>query len=29
MIEFCKAIFDTYEEFKIVGHIERPNGKHE
>lgn len=27
MIKFCKNIFDVYNEFKINGHIKRPNGK--
>jgi 5-methylcytosine-specific restriction endonuclease McrA len=27
MINFCKGIFDTYDEFNINGHIKRPNGK--
>lgn len=26
-IDFCKAIFDVYNNFKINGHIPRPNGK--
>jgi 5-methylcytosine-specific restriction endonuclease McrA len=28
MIQFCKAIFDVYDEFKINGHVKRPNGNH-
>jgi len=27
MVEFCKKVFDIYDEFKINGHIQRPNGK--
>ncbi len=27
MIKFCKTIFDAYDEFKINGHIPRPNGR--
>lgn len=27
MIEFCKKVFDAYDEYKINGHIQRPNGK--
>ena len=27
MIKFCKNIFDVYNEFKVNGHIKRPNGK--
>jgi len=27
MIKFCKRVFDVYDEFKINGHIPRPNGK--
>lgn len=27
MINFCKAVFDAYDEFGINGHIPRPNGK--
>lgn len=27
MIKFCKSVFDVYNEFKINGHIPRPNGK--
>ncbi len=27
MIKFCKNIFDIYDEHKINGHIERPDGK--
>ena len=27
MIKFCKAVFDVYDEFKINGHIPRPNKK--
>ena len=27
MIAFCKKIFDTYDEFKVNGHIKRPNGE--
>lgn len=27
MIKFCKAIFDAYDEFKINGHIARPDKK--
>jgi hypothetical protein len=27
MIKFCKAVFDTYDEFGINGHIPRPNGE--
>lgn len=26
MIEFCKSVFDVYNEFDINGHIRRPNG---
>ncbi len=28
MIQFCKAIFDVYDEFKVNGHVKRPNGNH-
>jgi len=27
MVEFCRAIFDAYDTFKVNGHIPRPNGK--
>ena len=27
MIDFCKRVFDVYDEFKINGHIPRPNGR--
>lgn len=27
MVEFCKKVFDIYDEFKINGHIQRPNGR--
>ncbi len=27
MINFCKSVFDLYNNFKINGHIPRPNGK--
>ncbi len=27
MINFCRAVFDVYDEFGINGHIPRPNGK--
>lgn len=27
MIQFCKRIFDAYDEYGINGHIPRPNGK--
>ena len=27
MIKFCKSVFDTYNNYKINGHIPRPNGK--
>ncbi len=27
MIEFCKKVFDVYDEYKINEHIPRPNGK--
>lgn len=27
MIEFCKKVFDVYDECNINGHIPRPNGK--
>ncbi len=27
MIEFCKCVFDCYEQHEINGYIKRPNGK--
>jgi len=27
MIEFCKKVFAVYDEYKINGHISRPNGE--
>lgn len=27
MIKFCKDVFDIYDEYKINGHISRPNGR--
>ena len=27
IIKFCKSVFDVYDEFKINGHIPRPNGE--
>lgn len=27
MIQFCKKVFDAYDEYGINGHISRPNGK--
>ena len=27
MIDFCKRVFDVYNEFEINGHIARPNGR--
>jgi len=26
MIQFCKKVFDVYDEYGINGHIARPNG---
>ena len=26
MLKFCKSVFDVYNNFKINGHMPRPNG---